>query len=120
MFSDLSLNVQLEKACNPDILHHCGDARLQALQDHVDGKDPHGVIYECLKEKYASEVRNTERWCVRLSSINAPIFCSVVRLRMYWLRIICMFSEVFRMGPNRPELYVSTEISPNIEFSRRY
>jgi len=58
MFSDISLNIELKDACQNDMDHYCGEAKLEALQDHKEGKDPHGIIYDCLKDKYASEVCN--------------------------------------------------------------
>ena len=60
MFSDISLNPELNNACEKDINLHCAEAKLEALQDHKEGKDPHGIIYECLKDSYAVEVCSIE------------------------------------------------------------
>ena len=57
MFSDISLNPQLLKSCSEDIDRHCITAKLEATKDHEVGEDPHGVIYECLKDKYTEGVR---------------------------------------------------------------
>ena len=55
MFSDIELNVDVQKNCKKDINKFCKEALKKAKELHEKGEDPHGVVYECLTDIFVED-----------------------------------------------------------------
>lgn len=47
---------------------------MEAVEDHKEGKDPHGIIYECLKDMYADKNVVRQLWKFEGVSLLLSLF----------------------------------------------
>uniref|UniRef100_H2Y7T7 Golgi apparatus protein 1 n=1 Tax=Ciona savignyi TaxID=51511 RepID=H2Y7T7_CIOSA len=63
MLSDIELDPDLKQSCDKDMNKYCAEEMNVTLQFHRDGKDPHGVIYACLKKVHTAGKEVMSKTC---------------------------------------------------------